>query len=86
MRIVVLSFRVTVLLESVCVSDTPLISMAGHDAPDSWRVAQARQRQLIRDNRVETTTKGGLRSMRGLTQDSLRNDSYIGRSSLRDRT
>src|SRR5262249_58278248 len=34
-RIVVVSFSVTVLVESVCVSATTLISMAGHNAPRS---------------------------------------------------
>ena len=45
-----MSFRVADLLESVCVSDTALVSMAGHGAPTSWRVVQARHRQIINDS------------------------------------
>ncbi len=52
MRIVAVSFKATDLLESVCVSATSLISIAGHDAPASLRVAQARHRLIISDNRV----------------------------------
>ncbi|HXT14305.1 MAG TPA: hypothetical protein VN706_01660 [Gemmatimonadaceae bacterium] len=47
-----MSFRVTVLVESVGVSATALISTAGHGTPAAWRVAQATDRQIVSDNSV----------------------------------
>ncbi|HYC50105.1 MAG TPA: hypothetical protein VEB19_03250 [Gemmatimonadaceae bacterium] len=52
MRMVVVSFRVPVLVESACVSTTTLISIAGHGGPASRLVAHARDRQVISDNSV----------------------------------
>src|SRR5262249_61422985 len=68
-RIVVVSFSVTVLVESVCVSATTLISMAGHNAPASWRGAPARQKQIISDHNVWTITKKSFPAMRGRPGD-----------------
>jgi hypothetical protein len=51
-RIVVVSFKVTVLVESVWVFATALISMMGHGALAVLRVVQARHRQIISDNSV----------------------------------
>jgi hypothetical protein len=49
---VAVSLRVAVVVESVWVFATALTSMTGHAGPASLRVAQARHRLVINDNRV----------------------------------